>query len=140
MWNNELISKPLAAGDDSTLHHGVEGYLRPALDENEPRSDPGAGDVAGGAEYRPTPETEYGLVHDLERTWRRPKGIYKNLMTKEVPAFNHAPRGTEHDSDCGSSSEPAAKAEPKRVKRATMIVGELPPRHGIRQLDTLVSF
>jgi hypothetical protein len=48
----------------------------------------GAGDVAGGAEYRPT-DNEVDEVHDIEQKLVKAEADYDNLMKKEVPAFNH---------------------------------------------------
>ncbi len=101
----ELISKPLAAGDDKTYITAWKVYYDLLWMNGEIGS--GAGDVAGGAEYRPT-ETEYGLVHDIEKDMAKAEGDYKNLMTKEVPAFNHA-LAEQNMTPIVSSSEPAAK-------------------------------
>ena len=101
----ELISKPLAAGDDKTYITAWKVYYNLLWMNGEIGS--GAGDVAGGAEYRPT-ETEYGLVHDIEKDMAKAEGDYKNLMTKEVPAFNHA-LAEQNMTPIVSSSEPAAK-------------------------------
>jgi photosystem II stability/assembly factor-like uncharacterized protein len=47
----------------------------------------GAGDVAGSGDWGQT-ETAIGLVLDLERQLEAVKGQYKNVMEKDVPAYN----------------------------------------------------
>ena len=47
----------------------------------------GAGDVAGSGDYGPT-ETAIGLVFDLERQLKAVQTEYKDVMEKDVPAFN----------------------------------------------------
>jgi hypothetical protein len=103
----ELMSKPLAAGDDKTYITAWKVYYNLLWMNGEIGS--GAGDVAGGADYRPT-DTEYELVRDIEKDLTNAEGDYKNLMTKEVPAFNHAL--AEHNiTPIVASSAPAAKQD-----------------------------
>lgn len=47
----------------------------------------GAGDVAGSGDWGQT-ETTIGLVLDLERQLQVVKGQYKNVMEKDIPAYN----------------------------------------------------
>jgi hypothetical protein len=49
----------------------------------------GAGDVAGGADYRPT-ETSLRTLGELEKDLDRAKAAFKVLIEKELPAFNAA--------------------------------------------------
>jgi hypothetical protein len=49
----------------------------------------GAGDVAGTGDYGPT-ETDTALVLDLERQLDAVKTQYRNIMDKDVPAYNQA--------------------------------------------------
>jgi len=53
----------------------------------------GLGDVAGSADYGPT-ETSIGLVLDLEKSLEAARADYKNLMEKDVPAYNRSIGGT----------------------------------------------
>lgn len=53
----------------------------------------GAGDVAGSADYGPT-ETALGLVFDLEKQLKAVQAEYKNVMEKDVPAFNQQIQGS----------------------------------------------
>ena len=49
----------------------------------------GAGDVAGTGDYGPT-ETDTAMVLDQERQLQVAQAAYKNLMEKDVPAFNQS--------------------------------------------------
>ena len=50
---------------------------------------PGAGDVAGGADFAPT-DTSVGLLEGIEKDLTAVKVDYKTLMDRDVPAFNRA--------------------------------------------------
>src|SRR6185503_12340569 len=50
---------------------------------------PGAGDVAGGADFAPT-DTSVGLLEGIEKDLTAVKSDYKTLMERDVPAFNRA--------------------------------------------------
>jgi len=47
----------------------------------------GAGDVAGGADWRPT-DSSMQTVKELEADLERAKAAFKALIEKELPAFN----------------------------------------------------
>ncbi len=81
----ELMSKSLAASDDKTYITAWKVYYNLLWLNAEIGS--GAGDVAGGADYKPT-DTEVELARDVEQKLSQAETDYKNLMTKEVPAFN----------------------------------------------------
>ncbi len=53
---------------------------------------PGAGDVAGGANYGPT-ETESQLLQTFEKDLANVRTDYQALFEKELPAFNRAMAG-----------------------------------------------
>ena len=53
---------------------------------------PGAGDVAGGADFPPT-DTSVGVLETIEKDLSSAKAEYKTLMEREVPAFNRAVAG-----------------------------------------------
>ncbi|MGA7351544.1 MAG: hypothetical protein WBX06_10340, partial [Acidobacteriaceae bacterium] len=97
----------LAAGDDKTYITAWKVYYNLLWMNGEIGS--GAGDVAGGAEYRPT-DTEYGLVRDIEKDLAKAEEDYKSLMTKEVPAFNRS-LAERNITPIVSSSAPAAKPD-----------------------------
>ncbi|HEX3645972.1 MAG TPA: hypothetical protein VHT95_10205 [Vicinamibacterales bacterium] len=50
---------------------------------------PGAGDVSGGADFPPT-DTSVNVMESIEKDLNGAKADYKNLMDREVPAFNRA--------------------------------------------------
>ena len=50
---------------------------------------PGAGDVSGGADFPPT-DTSVSLMESIEKDLNGAKTDYRNLMDREVPAFNRA--------------------------------------------------
>jgi len=54
---------------------------------------PGAGDVAGGADFPPT-DTSVGVLETIEKDLGSAKAEYKTLMERDVPAFNRAVAGT----------------------------------------------
>jgi hypothetical protein len=82
----EMLSKPLAASDDKTYISAWKIYYNLLWLNAE--IGPGAGDVAGGLDSRPT-DTEVELTHDLEQKLGKAEADYNQLMTKELPAFNH---------------------------------------------------
>ena len=48
---------------------------------------PGAGDVSGGADFPPT-DTSVNVMESIEKDLNAAKADYKNLMDRDVPAFN----------------------------------------------------
>lgn len=82
----ELLAKPLAASDDKTYISAWKIYYNLLWLAAE--IGPGAGDVAGGDNFRPT-DTEVQLFHDIEQKLTKAEADYNNLMVKELPAFNH---------------------------------------------------
>jgi hypothetical protein len=50
---------------------------------------PGAGDVLGGADFPPT-DTSVNVMETIEKDLNGAKADYKNLIDREVPAFNRA--------------------------------------------------
>ena len=50
---------------------------------------PGAGDVAGGADFPPT-DTSVNVMETIEKDLNAAKADYKTLMDRDVPAFNRA--------------------------------------------------
>jgi hypothetical protein len=51
---------------------------------------PGAGDVSGGADFPPT-DTSVNVMETIEKDLNAAKADYKNLMDRDVPAFNPTP-------------------------------------------------
>src|SRR6202012_4917750 len=54
----------------------------------------GAGEVAGTGDFGPT-ETDTARVLDQERQLQTVQVEYKNLMDKDIPAYNQAVSGTD---------------------------------------------
>jgi hypothetical protein len=54
---------------------------------------PGAGDVAGGQDFRPT-DTSIAVLETIEQELAAAEMQYKNLLAADLPAFNRAVRGT----------------------------------------------
>src|SRR5206468_6712688 len=50
---------------------------------------PGAGDVLGGADFPPT-DTSVNVMETIEKDLNAAKAEYKNLIDREIPAFNRA--------------------------------------------------
>jgi len=82
----ELLSRPLAASDDKMYISAWKVYYNLLWLNGEIGS--GAGDVAGGTDFRPT-DTEVALAHQYEQDLAKAEGDYHDLMTKDLPAFNH---------------------------------------------------
>lgn len=82
----ELLSKPLAASDDKMYISAWKIYYNLLWLNGEIGS--GAGDVAGGTDFRPT-DVEVKLAQKFGQELVKATADYQNLMTKELPAFNH---------------------------------------------------
>jgi hypothetical protein len=50
---------------------------------------PGAGDVAGGADFAPT-DTSVGVLESIEKDLNAARADYKRVVEQDVPAFNRA--------------------------------------------------
>jgi len=50
---------------------------------------PGAGDVAGGADFPPT-DTSLSVLETIERDLNGARADYKTVMDRDVPSFNRA--------------------------------------------------
>jgi photosystem II stability/assembly factor-like uncharacterized protein len=53
---------------------------------------PGAGDVLGGSDFPPT-DTSVNMMETIEKDLNAARGEYRNLIDREVPAFNRAISG-----------------------------------------------
>jgi photosystem II stability/assembly factor-like uncharacterized protein len=81
----KLISRAEALSDDKYYVTQYKLYLNLIWLNGEIGT--GAGDVAGSGDYGPT-ETANTLVFDLDRQVQAVRSEYKNLVEKDVPAFN----------------------------------------------------
>ncbi|HET9791537.1 MAG TPA: hypothetical protein VFR08_09570, partial [Candidatus Angelobacter sp.] len=86
---NEMISEPLRASDDKTYISAWKIYYNLLWLNGEIGS--GAGDVAGGTDFRPT-DIEVKLTEQFEQKLRQAKEDYHTLMTKQLTAFNNTLR------------------------------------------------
>jgi len=83
----QLVSKPLAASDDKTYISAWKIYYNLLWLAAE--IGPGAGDVAGGGDYRPTDE-EVALARQFEEELTARKADFERVVTRDVPAFERA--------------------------------------------------
>jgi hypothetical protein len=81
----KLVSKALTTSDDKYFIAAYKIYFNLLWLNGEVGT--GAGDVAGGADYGPT-DTALTLIDTIEKDLVAAKAEYRNLMEKEVPAFN----------------------------------------------------
>ena len=81
----KLISKVEANSDDKYYVAAYKVYLNLIWLNAEVGT--GGGDVAGGADFAPT-ATDGEILGMIERDLTTAKADYKNLMDKDVPAFN----------------------------------------------------
>jgi len=87
----QLITRAEALSDDKYFQTAYKIYMNFIWLNGELGS--GGGDVAGSADYGPT-ETGQALVLDLERQLAAVTAQYKNLMDKDVPAYNQSISGS----------------------------------------------
>jgi photosystem II stability/assembly factor-like uncharacterized protein len=108
----EMLSKPLAASDDKTYVSAWKIYYNLLWLNGEIGS--GAGDVAGGTQWKPT-DVEVELTQQLEQQLAKATEDYNNLMEQQVPAFNRTLG--EHQvtpiAATGTPADSAAKPEAK---------------------------
>ena len=83
----EMVSQPLTASDDKTYISAWKIYYNLLWLAAE--IGPGAGDVAGGGDYRPTDE-EVAEARQLEQELSARKTDFDRVMTKDFPAFEKA--------------------------------------------------
>jgi hypothetical protein len=83
----QLVSKSDLNSDDKYYVERYRVYMNLIWLSGEVGS--GAGDVAGGAEYRPT-ESSLATLSDIEKELAAAKSAFQRLMSQDVPAFNKA--------------------------------------------------
>jgi hypothetical protein len=81
----KLLERSSATSDDKYFQQAYKVYMNLIWLNGE--VGPGAGDVAGGADFPPT-DTSVAVLETIERDLDAAKADYQNLMTKELPAFN----------------------------------------------------
>jgi hypothetical protein len=86
----QLLSRQDLNSDDKYFVEPFKIYMRLIWLGGEVGS--GAGDVAGGAEYRPT-DASLAFLEEVEKDLKAAKAAYEKLMRDEVPAFNRIMSG-----------------------------------------------
>ena len=83
----KILNKELATSDDKYFIAAYKVYFNLLWLNGE--VGPGAGDVAGGADYGPT-ETERNLLEMIEKDLNSAANEYQALVKTDLPAFNRA--------------------------------------------------
>jgi hypothetical protein len=86
----QLLSRSDLESDDKWYVEPYKVYLNLVWLEGAVGT--GAGDVAGGADYRPT-DTQVQVLQLIEQDLDKATAAYKNLIENEVPAFNKTMAG-----------------------------------------------
>jgi hypothetical protein len=84
---SKLLEPSQMTSDDKYFQQAYRVYMNLIWLNGE--VGPGAGDVAGGADFAPT-DTSIGLVETIEKDLNAAKAEYKSLLERDVPAFNRA--------------------------------------------------
>jgi photosystem II stability/assembly factor-like uncharacterized protein len=84
---SKLLEPAQMTSDDKYFQQAYRVYMNLIWLNGE--VGPGAGDVAGGADFAPT-DTSIGLVETIEKDLNAAKTEYKILLERDVPAFNRA--------------------------------------------------
>ena len=83
----KILNKALTTSDDKYFIEAYKIYFNLMWLNGE--VGPGAGDVAGGADYAPT-ETSRNLLEMIEKDLAAATAEYRTLMDKDLPAFNRS--------------------------------------------------
>jgi hypothetical protein len=86
----QLLSRSDLNSDDKYYVEQYRVYLNLIWLSGEVGS--GAGDVAGGADYRPT-DTSHQVLAGIEHSLNAARADYNTLIRRDVPAFNSASAG-----------------------------------------------
>ncbi|HUK31474.1 MAG TPA: hypothetical protein VLV89_10195 [Candidatus Acidoferrum sp.] len=81
----KILNKALTTSDDKYFIEAYKVYFNLLWLNGE--VGPGAGDVAGGEDFGPT-DTERNLLDMIEKDLTAATADYRNLMDKDLPAFN----------------------------------------------------
>jgi photosystem II stability/assembly factor-like uncharacterized protein len=88
---SKLLEPAQMTSDDKYFQQAYRVYMNLIWLNGE--VGPGAGDVAGGADFPPT-DTSVNVMETIEKDLSSAKADYKRLMDDEVPAFNRALGGS----------------------------------------------
>jgi hypothetical protein len=86
----QLLERSSATSDDKYFVQAYKVYMNLIWLNGE--VGPGAGDVAGGADFRPT-DTSVAVLETIEKDLSAAKIEYQKLMSTDVPAFNRTLAG-----------------------------------------------
>jgi len=86
----KFLSRALTTSDDKYFIAAYKVYFNLLWLAGEVGG--GAGDVAGGADYRPT-DASMAVLADIERDLAAAHTAFTTLVEQHVPAFNGAMRG-----------------------------------------------
>ncbi len=84
---SRLLEPAQMTSDDKYFQQAYRVYLNLIWLNGE--VGPGAGDVLGGADFPPT-DTSVNIMETVEKDLNAAKAAYKELMDRDVPAFNRA--------------------------------------------------
>jgi photosystem II stability/assembly factor-like uncharacterized protein len=84
---SKLLEPAQMTSDDKYFQQAYRVYMNLIWLNGE--VGPGAGDVAGGADFAPT-DTSVGLMESIEKDLNAARADYKRLMDQDVPAFNRS--------------------------------------------------
>jgi hypothetical protein len=84
---SKLLEPAQMTSDDKYFQQAYRVYMNLIWLNGE--VGPGAGDVAGGANFAPT-DTSIGLMEGIEKELNAAKAEYRSLIDRDVPAFNRA--------------------------------------------------
>jgi hypothetical protein len=87
---SKLLEPAQMTSDDKYFQQAYRVYMNLIWLNGE--VGPGAGDVAGGADFAPT-DTSVSVMETIEQDLNAATADYKKLMEDEVPAFNRAMGG-----------------------------------------------
>jgi hypothetical protein len=87
---SKLLEPAQMTSDDKYFQQAYRVYMNLIWLNGE--VGPGAGDVAGGADFAPT-DTSVSVMETIEKDLNAATADYKKLMEDEVPAFNRAMGG-----------------------------------------------
>ena len=82
-----LIEPAAMLSDDKYFQQAYRVYMELMWLNGE--VGPGAGDVAGGPDFRPT-DTSVAALQNVEKDLEAAKAAYRQLMETDVPAFNRS--------------------------------------------------
>jgi photosystem II stability/assembly factor-like uncharacterized protein len=88
---SKLLEPAQMTSDDKYFQQAYRVYMNLIWLNGE--VGPGAGDVAGGADFPPT-DTSVAVLETVEKDLTSIRNDYKRLMDQEVPAFNRAIAGS----------------------------------------------